>query len=132
MTQDRELEKGVSAMLYAPIFAGTSVVDSDVKQVTKEDSVVSHTAVDNYFLHVFVGITVANAAVSEGKSCVGVVVGPAPFFLVVLLLLRRNGSLELCLCTFSLTDVSFRTVPQCDYGQSRGKKKLEKGVSVSP
>ena len=51
-----------------------------MKEVTKEDSVVSHTAVDNSFLHVFVGITVANAAVSEGKSCVGVVVGPCPFF----------------------------------------------------
>ena len=35
----------------------------------------------------------ANAAVIEGKSCVGVVVGPCPFFLVVLLLLRRNASL---------------------------------------
>ena len=35
----------------------------------------------------------ANAAVSEGKSCVGVVVGPCPFFLVVLLLGRRNASL---------------------------------------
>ena len=45
------------------------------------------------FLHVFVGITVANAAVSEGKSCVGVVVGPCPFFLVVLQLWRRNASL---------------------------------------
>ena len=64
-----------------------------MKQVTKEISVVSHSAVDNSFLHVFVGITVANAAVIEGKSCVGVVVGPCPFFLVVLLLLRRNASL---------------------------------------
>ena len=62
------------------------------------------------FLHVFVGITVANAAVSEGKSCVGVSVGPCPVFRCVLLLWRRNASLAggfagrlvvwwlLCLC----------------------------------
>ena len=35
----------------------------------------------------------ANAAVNKGKSFVGVFVGPCPFFLVVLLLLRRNASL---------------------------------------
>ena len=45
------------------------------------------------FLHVFVDITVANAAVSEGKSCVDVFVGPCPFCRVVLLLWRRNASL---------------------------------------
>ena len=120
--------------------------------MTKEISLVSLSAVDNSFLHVFVGITVANAAVIQGKSCVGVVAGPCPFFLVVLLLLRRNASLAggfagrlvvwwcfgfcdlICLfygtgqsslCTFSLTaHVSVRTVPQCDYGQSRGKKRF--------
>ena len=64
-----------------------------MKHVTKEISFVSLSAVDNSFLHVFVGITVANAAVINGKSCVGVAVGPCPFFLVVLLLLRRNACL---------------------------------------
>ena len=61
--------------------------------MTKEITFVSLSAVDNSFLHVFVGITVANAAVMKGKSCVGVLFGPCPFFLVVLLLLRRNASL---------------------------------------
>ena len=61
--------------------------------MTKEDLVVSRTAVDNSFFACFCGYTVANAAVSKGKSCVGVFVGPCPFFRVVLLLWRRNASL---------------------------------------
>ena len=64
-----------------------------MKYVTKEIPIVSLSAVDNSFLHVFVCIAVANAAVNTGKSFVGVFVGPCPFFLVVLLLLRRNASL---------------------------------------
>ena len=111
----------------------------------------SHTAVDNSFLHVFVGITVQMPLCLKANHVWVLLLGPAPFFLVVLLLWRRNASLaggfagrlvvwwwfcfcdliclffgtgQLCLCTFSLTAyVSFRTVPQCDYGQSRGKKK---------
>ena len=55
--------------------------------MTKVISLVSRSAVDNSFLHVFVGITVANAAVIKGKSFVDVVVGPCPFFLVALLFL---------------------------------------------
>ena len=53
-----------------------------MKHVTKKISFVSLSAVDNSFLHVFVGITVANAAVIKGKSCLGVVVGPCPFSLL--------------------------------------------------
>ena len=100
------------------------------------------------FLHVFVYITVANAAVSEGKSGVVVFVGPCPFSVLfccfgdetqvwlgdlrVVLLRGGDGCCDLiCLigtgqlrfCTSFLTAyVSFRTVPQCIYGQSRGKK----------
>ena len=44
-------------------------------------SVSRRAAVDNSFMHVFVGITVANAAVIKGKSCVGVVVWALPLFL---------------------------------------------------
>ena len=53
-----------------------------MKHVTKVISFVSRSAaVDNSFMHVFVGITVANAAVIKGKSCVGVVVWALPLFL---------------------------------------------------
>ena len=52
------------------------------------------------FLHVFVGITVANAAVSEGKSCVGVFVGPCPFLFVSLcfaaLATKRKSGWGIC------------------------------------
>ena len=51
-----------------------------MQHVTKKFSYVSLSAVDNSFLHVFVGITVANAAVIKDNSCVGVVVGSCPFF----------------------------------------------------
>ena len=91
----------------------------------------------------------ANAAVTEGKSGVVVFVGPCPFFVLfccfgdetqvwlgdlrVVLLRCGAGFCELiCLllvqanCAFVpffLTAyVSFRTVPQSIYGQSRGKK----------
>ena len=93
------------------------------------------------------------ANVINGKSCVGVVVGSCPFFSLLFccfcdetqvwlgdlrVVLLCGGVLVFCdliclfygtgqssLCTFSLTaHVSDRTVPQCDYGQTRGKKAI--------
>ena len=86
----------LSAMLIAlcSTFCEHFCCWSDVKQVTKEYLAVFSTAVVNSFLFAcFCECYSGKCRCTKGKSCVGVLLGLAPFFLVVLLLWRRNASL---------------------------------------